>query len=76
MRFAFLGCGACLVVCGFLDSPILAYIVMVVALFMSGAGKSGLSCKCHIVIVIVLMAVVILRCSQTEIIDYNATLHW
>lgn len=44
MWIALVGTGICLVICGFLVQPELAYSVMVVSLFLYGATHSGVAC--------------------------------
>ena len=42
MQITLLACGSALDICGFLSTPLIAYAAMVVALFLYGAGQSGI----------------------------------
>jgi MFS family permease len=43
-RVAFMGAGGCLLACGFISEPLVAYSFMVLALWCFGAIQSGISC--------------------------------
>ena len=44
-RTAFIGAGGCLLACGFISEPLVAYTFMVLALWCFGAIQSGISCS-------------------------------